>query len=125
KLSTVSYSRSMPPSEACRSKCSSRTLGETRCRIRASRLRRYPYRVLCCFSGRESSRSPGRDGRGRSLAPPPDLAPPQRERDPVLLEQPPDRAVHVRAHVVDAVLGIRDPEAQLELDAVVAEVHEP
>ncbi len=42
----------------------------------------------------------------------------RRDGDAVLLEGAPDGAVHVRAHVVHAALRIRDPEAQLEVDAV-------
>src|SRR5882762_7605055 len=44
--------------------------------------------------------------------------------DLVLLEQPPDGAVHFRAHIVDSFLRIGDPEPELELDAAVAEVHQ-
>ncbi len=53
-----------------------------------------------------------------------DLALRDRDGDAVLLEQPPDCAIHFRAHVVDALLRIGDPEPQLEFDAAVAEVHE-
>ena len=52
-----------------------------------------------------------------------DLALRDRNADAVLLEQPPDRAVHVRAHVVHAFLRIGDPEAQLQVEAVVVEAH--
>ena len=41
------------------------------------------------------------------------------------LNSAPDGAVHLRAHVVHAFLRIGNPEPQLELDAVVAEVHQP
>src|ERR1700722_15051710 len=37
----------------------------------------------------------------------------------------PDRAVHVRTHVVDAVHRIRDPEAHLDAHPIVLESHEP
>src|ERR1700724_3272280 len=44
--------------------------------------------------------------------------------DLVLLEQPPDGAIHFRTHIVDSLLRIGNPEPQLELDAAVAEVHQ-
>src|SRR5258706_9050284 len=47
-----------------------------------------------------------------------------RDGDLVLLEQPPDGAVHFRAHIVHSFLRIGDPEPELELDAAVAEVHQ-
>src|SRR5688572_14358644 len=52
-----------------------------------------------------------------------DLALSDRNLDAVLLEQPPDRAVHIRAHVVHAFLRIGDPEPQLQVEAVVIETH--
>src|SRR3984893_13248821 len=45
-------------------------------------------------------------------------------RPTVGTENAPDRAVHIRAHVVDAVHGIGDPEADLEAHAVVLEADE-
>src|SRR5208283_618736 len=48
----------------------------------------------------------------------------QRDGDAMLLEQRPDGAIDLRAHVVHALLWIGDPEAQLELDAMIAELHE-
>src|SRR6266404_7133417 len=53
-----------------------------------------------------------------------DLALRHGDGDLVLLEQPPDGAVHFRAHVVHSFLRIGNPEPELELDAAVAEVHE-
>src|SRR3984957_2583682 len=53
-----------------------------------------------------------------------DFALRHRDGDAVLLEQPPYGPVHFRAHVVHAFLGIGNPEAQLELDAAVAELHQ-
>src|ERR1700685_3774472 len=53
-----------------------------------------------------------------------DLALRHRDGDVVLLEQRPDGAVDLGAHVVHALLRVGDPEAQLELDAVIAELHE-
>src|ERR1700716_1625575 len=45
--------------------------------------------------------------------------------DAVILEQPPDRAVDVRPHVVHTVHGIGNPEPHLGAHAVVLEGHEP
>src|ERR1039457_1232895 len=42
----------------------------------------------------------------------------------MLLEQPPDRTIDFGADVIDALLRIRNPEAQFQFDAVVAEMHE-
>src|ERR1700723_3111779 len=42
-------------------------------------------------------------------------------RNLVLFEQPPDGTIHFRAHIVHSLLRIGNPEAQLELDAAVAE----
>ena len=53
-----------------------------------------------------------------------DLALRRRNADAVLAEQGPDAPVHVGAHVVDALGGIADPEAQLDLHAVVGELEQ-
>src|SRR5262249_29876913 len=55
----------------------------------------------------------------------PQLALSNRYGDAVVAEQAPDRAVHVRAYIVDAVHRICDPEAHLEAHSVVFEGHQP
>src|SRR5256884_7182327 len=69
-----------------------------------------------------------RDRRGRRLhrARPEDAGVllSDRNRHAVGAEDAPDRAVHVRAHVVDPVHGIGDPEAHLEQHAVRLEADE-
>src|SRR4030088_1701387 len=44
--------------------------------------------------------------------------------DAVIPEQPPDRAIDVRQHVIDTVHGIGNPEAHLHAHGVVLESHE-
>src|ERR1700722_15028374 len=54
-----------------------------------------------------------------------DLALGDGDGDAVFLEKRPNPPIHLGAHVVHALLRIRDPESQLELDAMVAELHQP
>jgi hypothetical protein len=61
-------------------------------------------------------------GRGRGVHD--DFALRHRNGDAVFLEKPPYRPIHLGTDVVDAFLRIGDPEAQLEFDAAVAEVHQ-
>src|SRR6266850_2927782 len=47
-----------------------------------------------------------------------------RDLHAVVAEDSPDRAIHIRAHVVDAVHRVGDPEAHLQAHAVVLEAHQ-
>ena len=47
-----------------------------------------------------------------------------RDGDAGVAEQAPDQAIDVGAHVVDAAFRIGDPEAQLQIHAVVGELHQ-
>src|SRR5690606_35053928 len=55
----------------------------------------------------------------------PHLALGERYRDAMRAEGPPDGQVDLRAHVVDALFRGDHPDPQLELEAVLAERHEP
>jgi len=45
-----------------------------------------------------------------------------RDRDAVVTEQAPDAPVDIRAHIVDSVLRVGDPEAQFQVHAVVGKL---
>ena len=47
-----------------------------------------------------------------------------RNGDTRVAEQPPDGAVHIRAHIVDAILRVGNPEAQFQIHAKVCKLHQ-